>query len=152
MKVFKEKSGVCLLFWEENSYWSLKVPPEINGCSESKSEVAHSCPTLCDTMDCSLSGAFVHGIFQARVLEWIAISFSRGSSRPRNLTAVACIAGRRFTVWATRGSLGVLKDHCKNSQILELPRILIPLSGNQLIVVSLFLSLLKIILWLYNLR
>ena len=45
-----------------------------------KSEVAQSCPTLCDPMDCSLSGSYTHGIFQARVLEWIAISFSRGSS------------------------------------------------------------------------
>ena len=49
-----------------------------------ESEVAQSCPTLCDSMDCSLSGSSVHGIFQARVLEWIAISFSRGSSQPRN--------------------------------------------------------------------
>ena len=53
-------------------------------------------------MDCSLSGSSVHGIFQARVLEWIAISFSRGSSRPRNHTLVSRIAGRCFTVWATR--------------------------------------------------
>ena len=66
------------------------------------SEVAQSCPTLCDPMDCSLSGSSVHGIFQARVLEWVAISFSRGSSQPRNRTRVSCIAGRRFTVWATR--------------------------------------------------
>ena len=58
--------------------------------------------TLCSPMDCSLSGSSVHGIFQARVLEWIAISFPRGSSRPRNRTRVSCIAGRRFTVWATR--------------------------------------------------
>ena len=42
------------------------------------------CPTLCDPMDCSLSGSSIHGIFQTRVLEWIAISFSRGPSRPRN--------------------------------------------------------------------
>ena len=48
------------------------------------SEVTQSCPTLCDPMDCSLSGSSVHGIFQARVLEWIAISFCRGSSQPRN--------------------------------------------------------------------
>ena len=58
--------------------------------------------TLCDPMDCSLTGSSVHGIFQARVLEWIAISFSRGSSWPRNQTRVSHIAGRRFTVWATR--------------------------------------------------
>ena len=63
-----------------------------------ESDVAQSCPTLCDPMDCSLSGSSVHEIFQARVLEWIAISFSRGSSRPRNRTWVSCIAGRRFTV------------------------------------------------------
>ena len=69
---------------------------------ESESEVAQSCPTLCDPVDCSLSGSSVHGIFQARVLEWIAISFSRGSSGPRNQTRVSHIAGRRFTVWATR--------------------------------------------------
>ena len=50
-------------------------------------------------MDCSLSASSIHGIFQARVLEWIAISFSRGSSRPRNRTWVSCIAGRCFTVW-----------------------------------------------------
>ena len=48
-----------------------------------ESEVAQSCPTFCDPMDCSLRGFSVHGIFQARVLEWGAISFSRGSSPPR---------------------------------------------------------------------
>ena len=42
--------------------------------SESEREVAQSCPTLCDPMDCNLSGSSVHGIFQARVLEWVAIS------------------------------------------------------------------------------
>ena len=56
-------------------------------------------------MDCSLSGSSTHGIFQARVLEWIAISFSRGSSWPRNRTRVSRIAGRRFTAWATREAL-----------------------------------------------
>ena len=66
------------------------------------SEVTQSCSTLGDPMDCSLSGSSVHGIFQARVLEWIAISFSRGSSRPRNQTRVSRIAGRRFIIWATR--------------------------------------------------
>ena len=47
-------------------------------------EVAQSCPTLCDPIDCSPPGSSVHGIFQARVLEWVAISFSRGSSQPRD--------------------------------------------------------------------
>ena len=53
-------------------------------CILRKSEVTQSCPTLCDSMDCSLPGSSVHGIFQARVLEWGAISFSRGSSRSRD--------------------------------------------------------------------
>ena len=52
-------------------------------------------------MDCSLSGSSIHGIYQARMLEWIAISSSRGSFRPRNRTRVSRIADRRFTVWAT---------------------------------------------------
>jgi len=50
------------------------------------SGVAQSCPTLCDPMDCSIPVSSVHGIFQARVLEWVAISFSRGSSWPRDWT------------------------------------------------------------------
>ena len=58
---------------------------------ESESEVAQSCPTLCDPMDCSIPDSSVHGIFQARVLEWIAISFSRGSSRPRDQTHVSAL-------------------------------------------------------------
>ena len=57
---------------------------------------------FCDPMDCSLPGSSVHGIFQARVLEWLVISFSRGSSQPRDRTLLSCIAGRCFTIWATR--------------------------------------------------
>ena len=64
--------------------------------------VAKSCPTLCHPMDCSPPASSVHGIFQARILEWIAISFSRRSSQPRNRTQVSCIAGRFFTYWAIR--------------------------------------------------
>ena len=52
-------------------------------------------------MNRSLPGSFVHGILQAKILEWVAISFSRGSSRPRDRTQVSCIADRRFTLWAT---------------------------------------------------
>ena len=63
-----------------------------------ESEVAQSCLTLCDPMDCSLPGSSVHGIFQAIVLEWAAISFSRGSSQPRDRTRVSRTAGRHFTV------------------------------------------------------
>ena len=59
--------------------------------------VTQSCPTLCDPMDCSPPGSSVHEIFQARILEWLAISFSRGSSQPRGGTRVTCTAGRFFT-------------------------------------------------------
>ena len=59
-------------------------------------------PTLCDPIDCSLHGSFVHGILQARILEWVALPFSRGSSSPRDQTQISCIAGRLFTIWATR--------------------------------------------------
>ena len=69
-------------------------------CSESESESAQSCPTLCDPMDCSLAGSSLHGILQARVLEWVAISFSRGSSQPRDRTQVSRIPGRRFNLGA----------------------------------------------------
>ena len=65
------------------------------------SEVAQLCLTLWDSKDCSLPGSSVHGIFQARILEWVAISFSRGSSWARDWTQVSRIVGRRFTVWAT---------------------------------------------------
>ena len=53
-------------------------------------------------MDCSLLGSSVRGIFQARMLEWVAISFSRVSSQPRDLTQVSRIVGRHFTIWTTR--------------------------------------------------
>ena len=69
---------------------------------ESESEFTQSCPTLCDPIDCSLPGSSVHGIFQARVLEWVAISFSRRVSQPRDWTRVSRTVGRRFTIWATR--------------------------------------------------
>ena len=80
-----------------------------NLTKESESEVAYSCPTLCNPVDCSLPGSSIHGIFQARILEWVAVSFSRGSSqpkyqtqdsntgiRPRGRTRVSRIAGRCF--------------------------------------------------------
>ena len=63
---------------------------------------AQSWLTDCDPMDCSVAlQASVHGISQARILEWVAIPFSRGSTRSRDLTWVSCTAGRFFTIWAT---------------------------------------------------
>ena len=64
---------------------------------KSESEVAQSCPTLRDPMDCSPPGSSVHGILQARILEWVAMHCSRGSSRPRDRTHVSALAGRLFT-------------------------------------------------------
>ena len=63
---------------------------------------AKSCLTLCDPADCKLPGSPVHGIFQVRILEWVAISLSRVSSEPRDRTLVLCTVGRFFTIWATR--------------------------------------------------
>ena len=85
---------------------------------ESESEVAQLCLTLCDYIDCSLPGSSVHGIFQAIVLEWIAISFSGGSSRPRDQTRVSRIVNRQLTAWATISLMGKLRcrreDHAQS--------------------------------------
>ena len=64
--------------------------------------VAQSCLTLWDHRDCSLPVSSVHGILQARILEWVANLFSRASSQQRDQTWVSCIAGRFFTIWAIR--------------------------------------------------
>ena len=64
--------------------------------------VAQSCPTLCDPMDCSPPDSSVHGILQARILEWAAIPFSRRSSWSRDASRVSCTTGRFFIIWATR--------------------------------------------------
>ena len=74
--------------------WSLNL--NFKECSINV-KVTRSCPTLCYPMDCTS----LHGILQARILEWVAIPFSRGSSQYRDLTQVSCIAGRFFTVWTT---------------------------------------------------
>ena len=57
--------------------------------------------TLCDPVDCSPPGSSVHGIVQARILEWVAMAFLRGSSQPGDWTCISCIAGRFVTHWAT---------------------------------------------------
>ena len=76
----KVLAGLCFLglWWSEVKYYS--------------------CLTLCNLMDCGLPGSSVHGIFQARILKWVAISFSRGFSRSSDQTQVSHIAGRFFTV------------------------------------------------------
>ena len=77
--------------------------PSISGV-----KVAQLCPTLCDPMDFT-----VHGILQARILEWVAFPFSRGSSQHRDRTQVSCIAGRFFTSRATRETCYTPKRHEK---------------------------------------
>ena len=84
---------------------------------KSESEVAQLCPTLCNPMDCILPGSSLHGILQAIVLEWGAISFSRGSSQPRDRTRVSHIPGRRFNLWATKVSSIVCVHVCAVTQL-----------------------------------
>ena len=91
-----------LLFQSEEEGQRLDYCFQVKWSEVKWSEVAQSCLTLCDSMDCSLPGFSVHGILQARILEWVTISFSRGSSWPRDGTRVSHIVGRRFNLWATR--------------------------------------------------
>ena len=65
---------------------------------ESESEVTQLCRTLCDPVDGSLPGSSVHGIFKVRVLDWVAISFSKGSSQPRDRTQVSQLEAGSLTV------------------------------------------------------
>ena len=115
-KFFSIKYRVSLLYWELFRY-SIRItdrqkktgmdfihslPLSISNlfCQviwEKKVKVAQLCPILCDPMDYA-----VRGILQARILEWVAFPFSRGSSRPRDWTGVPCIAGGFFTTWAIR--------------------------------------------------
>ena len=87
---------LCRLLQGPADYWKWK---------------SQSCLTLCDPTDFSLPGSCIHWILQAVILEWLAIPFSRGPSRPlvwRDRTQVSCIAGRLFTIWATREAHSVL--------------------------------------------
>ena len=104
-KILQIKRQELWNYSEENNIKMMEKSKEVyisNKSTKVKVLVAQLCPTLCDPMDCSPSDYSDHGIFQARILEWVAISFSRGSSRPRDQTQVSCIVGRLFTVWATR--------------------------------------------------
>ena len=67
--------------------------------------ISLSCPALRNPMDYSPPASSIHGILQARIMEWVAIPFSRGSSQPRDQTQVSHMAGRFFIIWATREAL-----------------------------------------------
>ena len=96
------KSRTRLSDWTElNCYHKCHVPCLL----ESKVLDAQLCLTLCDPMDCSPPGSSFHDILQARILEWVAIPFSRGSSQPRDWTQISYIVSRFFTVGATREGL-----------------------------------------------
>ena len=90
--------------------------------------VAQSCPTLCDPMDSSLPDFSVHRILQARILEWIAIPFSRRTSQPRGQTLVSYITGIFFTIWATGKSYlfsrwpHILMAHLNKIGLIQLPK------------------------------
>ena len=75
-----------------------KIHPSVSGTLPFL--FTQSCPALCNTMDCSPPGSCVHEISKARILEWVAISFSKESSQPRDWTRVSCTADRFFTIWA----------------------------------------------------
>ena len=82
---------------EMNLFTKQKQVHRLRGCKQA-SEVAQSCPTICNPMDCSLPGFSIHGILQVRILEWVTSSFSRGSSRPWDRSWVSRIGGRRFNL------------------------------------------------------
>ena len=98
------------LKWDQEQLHNLQEPVQNE---KAESEVAQSCLHLCDPMDCSLSDSSVHRIFQARLLEWIAISFSRGSSWPRDRTQVFCIVGRHFYRLSHQGSQSPVKKELR---------------------------------------
>jgi len=106
MGTIKDRNGMGLTETED-------IKKRWQEYTESESEVAQSYLTLCHPMDCSLLGSSVHGIFQARILEWVAISFSTGSSQPRDRSQVSHIVGRRFTVWAAREVQNTQKNYTK---------------------------------------
>ena len=114
---------------EWRNFWNERNVPYIDCSGESESVVGQSCPTLCDPVDCSLLGFSLHGVLQARILEWVAMFFSRGASQPRDGTQVSCTAGRCFNLWATREAPTVvvvtqiytfLKTHLKNVIVLKI--------------------------------
>ena len=96
---------------------SFHYSPQVGQCQRMfkvkvKVLVAQSCPTLCNPMDYNLPGFSFHGILQARILEWVAIPFCRGSYWPRNQTRVSSTAGGLFTVWTTRETLVQESSNC----------------------------------------
>ena len=86
----------CIYYWSKRATWSQRIVlPFPSPRHESESEVAQSCPTLRNPMDCSLPGSSIHGIFQARVLEWSAIATSFKRSHAHTISDPNPAAGHR---------------------------------------------------------
>ena len=100
-----EIPGYVKLSQKSNEIRSQRVPQcKAKGFGQDACLVAQSCLTLCDSMDCSLPGSSVHGILQARILEWVAMPCSRGSSQPGVRTCVSCTVRWILYHWATWGT------------------------------------------------
>ena len=90
-------------FLEKEGSTSIILPPSSLRLRCMCAKSIHLCPTLCDPMECSPPGSSVRGILQARILKWVAMSSSRGSSQPRDWNFISCgpcITGGFFTIWA----------------------------------------------------
>ena len=90
----------------DSTCYNWKIPHVSTKTQESQinqsSSVAQSRPTLCDPMDCNSPSSSIHGIIQARILEWVTMPISRGSSQPKDWIQVSLIAGGFFTTWGTK--------------------------------------------------
>ena len=103
--------------WSNIKEWSSHLFLYIHLCVQAK--LLQSCMTLWDLRNCNLPGSSVHGILQETILEWVAVSSSRGSSRPRDRTQVSCISGGFFTVWATGNLERTISTTVPSSELKE---------------------------------
>ena len=99
-----------IIFVRTHFLWEIKCIHLSRSSSYCCCSFPKLCLTVCDPMDCSLPGSSVHGILQARILEWAAISFSRGSSQSRGWTDVSCIGRRTAESPENIGTYGVQRN------------------------------------------
>ena len=129
----------------------MKKSMYISVCLHAKS--LQSCPTFCDPMDCILPGFSVHGILQTRIVEWVAISFSRGSSPPRNRTSVStssCISRWVIYYYCHLGSPYMCINTCIHTDLKALFYRLLFLLGMEKCFVCLNEIFIKNFYWLWN--
>ena len=112
--------SLCLMFWIYTM--GIRILPSQHCVLKMKVLVTQTHPTLCDPMDCSPPDSSVHGILQARILERVANPSSRGPSWHRDRTQVSCIAGRFFTIWATRETSNAVVDLKYTHNTHKVPR------------------------------